>query len=100
MASAESKARLDRTTCFEGAGRLQPHSQPTKNKIASALTPYSIRRKRLLSSHGFDTTVEDGAKEGLFKASANSCADAKRSAGTFCNALETAASTCVGTLRR
>src|SRR5947208_8943355 len=50
IASVESIASMDRTTCFAGAGRSQPQIAPAEITIASAITVYHTAFSRPLRS--------------------------------------------------
>src|SRR5213596_613761 len=50
IASVESIARVDRTTCFAGAGRSQPQIAPAEISMASAITAYNTVLSRRLRS--------------------------------------------------
>src|SRR5213076_1161709 len=50
IASVESIASMDRTTCFAGAGRSQPQIAPAEISMASAITAYNTVLSRGLRS--------------------------------------------------
>src|SRR5438874_10073945 len=50
IASVESIARVDRTTCFAGAGRIQPQIAVAEISMASPITAYNTLRSRGLRS--------------------------------------------------
>src|SRR6267142_2320892 len=58
IASVESVARMDRTTCFAGAGRIQPQIAPAAISMTSTITAYNTVLSRL-------DAVTDGATDGL-----------------------------------
>src|SRR6266700_5349399 len=66
IASVESIARVDRTTCFAGAGRIQPQIAVTEISMASPITAYNtILSLRLRSlTFGVDAAT-DGATDRL-----------------------------------
>src|SRR5213080_3645827 len=50
IASVESIARVDRTTCFAGAGRIQPQIAVAEISMASPITAYNTLLSRGLRS--------------------------------------------------
>src|SRR5436853_6449032 len=50
IASVESIARVDRTTCFAGAGRIQPQIAVAEIRMASPITAYNTLLSRGLRS--------------------------------------------------
>src|SRR6266702_6003582 len=50
IASVESTARVDRTTCFAGSGRIQPQIAPAEISMTSPNTAYNTLRSRGLRS--------------------------------------------------
>src|SRR5438309_12022360 len=66
IASVESIARVDRTTCFAGAGRIQPQIAPAEISMASTITAYNTVLSRRLRSltPGVDAAT-DGMTDGL-----------------------------------
>src|SRR5213593_1374440 len=53
IASVESIARVDRTTCFAGAGRIQPQIAPAEIRMASTITVlYAVIVLAILISAG------------------------------------------------
>src|SRR3989441_10230963 len=50
IASVESIASMDRTTCFAGAGRSQPQIAPAEIRMASTITAYNTVLSRRLRS--------------------------------------------------
>src|SRR6266487_452108 len=59
IASVESIASMDRTTCFAGAGRSQPQIAPPEISMASTITAYNTVLSRLPSATG---GVTDGLR--------------------------------------
>src|SRR6266550_3089481 len=99
-ASVESHPRLYSATRVGVAGRIHPRSATALATTARAVAPYSMRRKRRLDRSCTIGADGAGAVAGLFNASANSCADENRSAGTFSSARDTAVATFSGTFGR
>src|SRR5438309_10240147 len=65
IASVESIASMDRTTCFGGAGRSQPQIPPAEIRMACSVTAYNpLLSPRLLSL----TFGVDAAMDGVSKA--------------------------------
>src|SRR5258705_2649756 len=65
IASVESIARVDRTACFAGAGRIQPQIAPPEISMASTITAYNIVLSRRLCSLPCGVEVAtDGATDG------------------------------------
>src|SRR6266480_1261376 len=62
IASVESIARVDRTTCFAGAGRIQPQIAPAETRMASTVTAYNTLLSRRLRSLTFGV---DAATDGV-----------------------------------
>src|SRR5690348_17475920 len=62
IASAESIARVDRTTCFVGAGRIQPQIAVAEIRMASPITAYNTLLSRGLRSL---TSSADAATDGV-----------------------------------
>src|SRR5437867_13212900 len=50
IASVESIASMDRTTCFAGAGRSQPQIAPAEISMTSTITAYNTVLSRRLCS--------------------------------------------------
>src|SRR5438105_12030825 len=78
IASLESIASVYRTTCFAGAGRIQPQIAVPETRMASAITAYNTvlsRRLRPLTP-GVDAAT-DGVTDGLSGA-AERCLGADR----------------------
>src|SRR6266403_6297880 len=66
IASVESIARVDRTTCFAGAGRIQPQIAPPEISMASTITAYNIVLSRRLCSLPCGVEVAtDGVTDGV-----------------------------------
>src|SRR5438105_6478701 len=65
IASVESIASMDRTTCFAGAGRIQPQIAPPEISMASTITAYNTLLSRGLRSL---TCGVDAATDGVSKA--------------------------------
>src|SRR3989475_8938678 len=73
IASVESIASMDRTTCFGGAGRNQPQIAPAEIRMASAITVYNTAFSRRLRSLTFGAdAATDGVTDGLAGAAATS----------------------------
>src|SRR6266568_8211839 len=66
IASVESIARVDRTTCFAGSGRIQPQIAVTEISMASTIRAYNTLLSRRLRSLtlGVDAAT-DGMTDGL-----------------------------------
>src|SRR5713101_5654629 len=66
IASVESIARLDRTTCFAGAGRSQPQIAAAETTMASAITAYNtVLSRRLCSLPCGVEVATDGVTDGV-----------------------------------
>src|SRR5258705_6953878 len=80
IASVESIARVDRTTCFAGAGRIQPQIAPPEMRMASTITAYNIVLSRRLCSlpRGVEVAT-DGVTDGVGGDIAGRLKDAARS---------------------
>jgi len=66
IASVESIARVDRTTCFAGAGRIQPQIAPAEISMTRTITAYNIVLSRRLCSLSRGVEVAtDGVTDGL-----------------------------------
>src|SRR5207249_8592061 len=66
IASVESIARVDRTTCFAGAGRIQPQIAVAEIKMASPITAYNTLLSRgLRSLPGGVEVATDGVTDGV-----------------------------------
>src|SRR5256712_12485111 len=63
IASVESIARVDRTTCFAGAGRIQPQIAPAAISMTSTITAYNTVLSRLPAATGGVTDGLRGASE-------------------------------------
>src|SRR5438034_7914689 len=63
IASVESIARVDRTTCFAGAGRIQPQIAPPEIRMASTMTAYNTVLSRPLRSLPFCVRSEEHTSE-------------------------------------
>src|SRR5437773_10114167 len=73
IASVESIASMDRTTCFAGAGRSQPQIAPPEIRMASPITAYNNVLARLMCTLPCDADVAaEGVTDGV-------CGDAARS---------------------
>src|SRR2546428_552545 len=73
IASVESVARVDRTTCFAGAGRIQPQIAPAEIRMTSTITAYNTVLSRPLRSLPCGVEVAtDGVTDGV-------CGDTARS---------------------
>src|SRR2546430_8342476 len=65
IASVESIARVDRTTCFAGAGRIQPQIAPPEIRMASTITAYNtVLSRRLCSLPCGVEVATDGVTDG------------------------------------
>src|SRR2546430_8166931 len=65
IASVESIARVDRTTCFAGAGRIQPQIAVAEIRMASPITAYNTLLSRGLRSLPCGVEVAtDGVTDG------------------------------------
>src|SRR5436309_15778381 len=66
IASVESIARVDRTTCFAGAGRIQPQIAPAEITMASTITAYNtVLSRRLRSLPSNVPAATDGGTGGF-----------------------------------
>src|SRR6267378_5710172 len=66
IASVESIASMDRTTCFAGAGRSQPQIAPAEISMASAITAYNTVLSRRLRTLPCGVEVAtDGVTDGV-----------------------------------
>src|SRR2546428_4099268 len=66
IASLESIASVYRTTCFAGAGRIQPQIAVPETRMASAITAYNTVLSRRLRSLTFGVdAATDGVTDGL-----------------------------------
>src|SRR5213596_698508 len=66
IASVESIASMDRTTCFAGAGRSQPQIAPPEIRMASTITAYNTVLSRGLRSLTASVDVAtDGVTDGV-----------------------------------
>src|SRR6267142_2050079 len=66
IASVESIARVDRTTCFAGAGRIQPQIAPAEIRMTSTITAYNtVLSRRLCSLPCGVEVVTDGVTDGV-----------------------------------
>src|SRR5256885_16924365 len=66
IASVESIASTDRTTCFAGAGRSQPQIAPAEISMASAIMAYNTVLSRRLRSLTFGVdAATDAVTDGL-----------------------------------
>src|SRR5439155_23849811 len=66
IASLESIASVYRTTCFAGAGRIQPQIAVPETSMASAITAYNTVLSRRLRSLTFGVdAATDGVTDGL-----------------------------------
>src|SRR3989454_5709326 len=75
IASVESIARVDRTTCFAGAGRIQPQIAPAEISMTSTITAYNtVLSRRLRSLPSNVPAATDGGTDGV-------CGDTARSTG-------------------
>src|SRR5437879_9755981 len=73
IASVETIASMDRTTCFAGAGRSQPQIAPAEISMASAITAYNtVLSRRLCSLPCGVEVATDGVTDGLTGAAATS----------------------------
>src|SRR5258705_13053021 len=97
--SVESNVRSYRKTSLTVAGRIQPQIAVARSSAMTAPTPYVTGLSHVLQPPGVAIDRVDAMRAGLFNASANSCADANRSAGVFSSARETAIATWAGTCR-
>src|SRR5881628_1991060 len=66
IASVESIASTDRTTCFAGAGRSQPQIAVAEIRMTSAITVYNTAFSRRLRSLTFGPdAATDGVTDGV-----------------------------------
>src|SRR5205814_9449096 len=73
IASVESIASMDRTTCFAGAGRSQPQIAPPEISMASTITAYNtVLSRRLCSLPCGAEVATDGVTDGLTGAGSTS----------------------------
>src|SRR5882672_798724 len=84
IASVESITQVYRTTCFDGAGRIQPQMAAPVIRIASGITAYSIALSRWLPFLPFAVGVARvSAEERLGGPSTESSVDATRPCAAF-----------------
>src|SRR3989440_8018526 len=70
IASVESIARVDRTTCFAGTGRIQPQIAPAEIRMASTITAYNtVLSRRPCSLPCGVEVATDGVTDGVCGAS-------------------------------
>src|SRR5688500_3772203 len=97
IASVESTTRVYRTTCFDGAGRIQAQVAVPRISIASKSAEYSLLLSRLLLfSPLVATATADSAADGPSRATAESSENPNRSSCTFSSAPGTGSATCGG----
>src|SRR5437016_10084693 len=65
IASVESIASMDRTTCFAGAGRSQPQIAPPEIRMASTITAYNtVLSRRMCALPCGVEVATDGVTDG------------------------------------
>jgi len=66
IASVESMTQVYRTTCFDGAGRIQPQIAVAEIRMTSAIMAYNTILSRRLRSLTFGVdAATDGVTDGL-----------------------------------
>src|SRR6266581_3703135 len=66
IASVESIASMDRTTCFAGAGRSQPQIAPAEISMTSTITAYNtVLSRRLYTLPRGVEVATDGVTDGV-----------------------------------
>src|SRR5436309_14342521 len=80
IASVESIASMDLTTCFAGAGRSQPQIAPPEIRMASTITAYNtVLSRRMCSLPCGVEVATDGVTDGVCGEIAGRLKDAARS---------------------
>src|SRR6059036_3329492 len=79
IASVESIASMDRTTCFAGTGRSQPQIAPPEIRMASTITAYNtVLSRRMCSLPCGVEVATDGVTDGVCGEIAGRLKDAAR----------------------
>src|SRR2546423_15145147 len=100
MVSVESKVRSYRSTGRISTGCIQLHAAVARSRAATTPPPYVNGRTHVVDHRdALAVRAADNITAGFVSASANSCADANRSAGVFSSARATASGTCAGKWR-